>query len=140
MDELTDLVLKCKAGAGIEELNKLLEAVYPHLLLVLRAYCGNDPNVPDFAQETMTRIVRNIRKSRAKDFQQFCSWSATIARHIVADHYRKPDVKRLSVLDPDEIQRLREAGTENEGSSFGLSADADRVLAVIAGLGRPCRQ
>src|SRR6185503_19146969 len=140
--ELTKIVLRCKTGAATEqEWNNLLRAVHPRLILALEVLCGRDDALgADFAQEAMVKSIESIRSFRGTSYPEFRSWCITIARRIASDHYRRTSQKKLSILDPAEIQALREAAA-NEGSVAGaLSADATRAAAVIEKLGNPCRQ
>lgn len=138
MDELSELVLRCTTEAGKEDINELLQTVHPDLILALKACCGNDALIDDFAQEAMTKIVRRIKTSRAKTFREFRSWCVTIAIRIAADYHRKSSVKNLSILAPADIEKLREAASEQQTSEFAHSNDAERALAVLESLGSPC--
>jgi RNA polymerase sigma-70 factor (ECF subfamily) len=140
MDRLSELVLRCRARANKEQMNELLQAVHPDLILALKGYSADEALVYDFAQEAMTRVVQRVKSSRATNFREFRAWCITIATRIAADHYRKASVKKLSIMDPAEIEKLREAGAEAESPDFGSSSDVERAFTVLKTLGEPCRE
>jgi RNA polymerase sigma factor (sigma-70 family) len=142
MERFSEIIAKCKDGtAGENDWIKLFAPVHPRLVLALAVFSGTDEALnEDLVQETMVRVVKRLETFQGETPEAFRAWCVRIAVNIGNDHFRKAGTTRLSLFGPETIQRLREAGAEEDGTHPGLSADVSYLLSLIEKLENPCRQ
>jgi RNA polymerase sigma-70 factor (ECF subfamily) len=75
--------------------------VTPQLRRYLERMVGNATVAEDLLQETLLRIARGLAKFRGQSSVR--TWAFSIATRVVADHFRRPEVKsRLVDIDDNE--------------------------------------
>jgi RNA polymerase sigma-70 factor (ECF subfamily) len=143
-----DVLRRAKRGDQ-HALEVLLES---HLTMVYKFVSmkigDRHPDVDDIVQETLIAAANSIRNLRSEDEPAVKSWLLTIARHKIADHFRRApaganqpldglNVAQISapgqdvhevVAERDRARRLREA-------MRSLSADQEEVLVLRFVLG-----
>jgi RNA polymerase sigma-70 factor (ECF subfamily) len=103
-----DLALAERAAQGDEEaLSKLYEAYADLLFAHILHQLENSPAAAEeIWQDTLSAAVRALAQFQGQS--QFFSWLCGIARHKIADYWRRQgrEHKRMCVLSPEEINEL----------------------------------
>ncbi len=103
-----DLALAERAALGDEEaLSQLYEAYADLLFAFILHQLENHPAAAEeIWQDTLSSAVSALSQYRGQS--QFFSWLCGIARHKIADHWRRQgrEKKRFCVLSPEEINEL----------------------------------
>jgi len=138
-----ELVERAKNGDG-KALDALLAQHLPMVYRFVSMRLGADrANLDDVVQETLIAAASSIESLRAERDGAVPAWFLTIARHKVADHFRRspmrteelglqtategPDVQEI-VTERDRDRRLREAMRD-------LTPDQEEVLVLRFVLG-----
>jgi RNA polymerase sigma factor (sigma-70 family) len=112
------------ATAGVAE---LFYVVYPRLVVLLYATCGNQADAEDAAQEAFTKALRNQRKFVSLDNPE--AWLRTVALNHLRNGWRHHDV----------VRRLRDKVPGPQGD-LELGPDHVAIMAALAGLDQPHRE
>jgi RNA polymerase sigma-70 factor (ECF subfamily) len=110
--DLVDLVARAQSGDS-----EAFGALYDRYVDVVYRYVyyriGNASQTEDMVSETFLRALRRIT-SFTWQGRDFGAWLVTIARNLIADHYKssryKLEVQTADMLDADQAQD----GPENE--------------------------
>jgi RNA polymerase sigma-70 factor, ECF subfamily len=107
-----DLALAERVVSGDE---RALAALYqryadPLFAFVFHALDGARPEAEEVWQDTLSAAVRGLPGYRGQS--RFFSWLCGIARHKLADHFRRHRLARqhLFLLPPEDLTRLMDAG------------------------------
>ena len=111
-------------AAGVAE---LFQVIYPRLVVLLYATCGNQADAEDAAQEAFTKALRNQRKFIRLDNPE--AWLRTVALNHLRNGWRHHDV----------VRRLCYKVPGPQGA-FELGPDHVAIMAALAGLDRPQRE
>jgi len=139
MDE--ELIRRCALGEeqAFEELVERMEKPLIHFIL---RYLGDWSAAEDLFQETMLRVVRNIREFRPQASLQ--TWIFTIARNLCLDRLKsRKRRKEVSldapqkapggkVIDFREVLRERASGPEARAAGGEQEAEVQRGLGLLA--------
>lgn len=77
------------------------------LLHYLRRLVGNQAVADDLLQETLIRIARGLPGFSAR--ASIKTWAFSIATHVVADYFRKPE-HRFNIVEIDEADERPDTG------------------------------
>lgn len=103
-----DLALAERAAGGDEEALSALYEAYADLLFafILHQFENHPAAAEEIWQDTLSSAVSALSQYRGQS--QFFSWLCGIARHKIADHWRRQgrEQKRFCVLSPEEINAL----------------------------------
>ena len=105
----------------------LFAAMYPRLVVMLYATCGDQADAEDAAQEAFTKALGNQRKFLRLDSPE--AWLRTVALNHLRNGWRHHDV----------VRRLRHKVPGPQGA-FELGPDHVAIMAALAGLDRPQRE
>lgn len=122
----TSLVVAAQGGDQ-RALDELVTAYLPLVYTIVRRALGATPDVDDVVQETMLRLLREVRTLRAP--QSFRTWLVTIATRQVSTHLYRHDVAADRTVTLDEAAEVPDA--EFEGSTLlrlELSGQRQRVV------------
>lgn len=78
----------------------------PRLLRYLHRQIGNEATANDLLQETLIRIARGLAHFEGRAALK--TWVFAIANHVVADHLRKPEMRR-SIVDMEVLRDFEDA-------------------------------
>jgi RNA polymerase sigma-70 factor (ECF subfamily) len=81
------------------------------LLHYLEAFVGDPTTAEDLLQETLIRMSGGLGAFRGE--ASLKTWAFSIATHVAADHFRKPENRRR-IVDVDEAADLPDPGTAAE--------------------------
>ena len=104
-----------------EQLAEIYEHFYPKMLKYM-SYRAGERIAEDLTAEVFLRVVRGIKKQKGS----FVAWLYTIARNVVADHFRSAKVRHEIPLDSQMTQSL----TINEGRSEKVAMKLDLANAI----------
>jgi RNA polymerase sigma-70 factor (ECF subfamily) len=106
---------------------QLLDAI-PRLRRYARSLGLDGPQADDLTQLTLERALSRWRQF--DDARDMTVWLLSIAHNAHLDGRRRD--ARLTVVDPEEMQRGRDAGGGDPGTDVGLRLDLLRALARLA--------
>lgn len=106
---------------------QLLDAI-PRLRRYARSLGLDGPQADDLTQLTLERALS--RWQQFDDARDMTVWLLSIAHNAHLDGRRRD--ARLSVVDPEEMQRAQDAGGGDPGADVGLRLDLLRALARLA--------
>ena len=104
-----------------EQLAEMYEHFYPKVLKYMY-YRAGEHIAEDLTAEVFLRVVRGIKKQKGS----FVAWLYTIARNVVADHFRSAKVRHEISLDDQMIQSLH----INEGAKGRVAIKVDLSNAI----------
>src|ERR1700674_5054094 len=138
-----ELVKRAKNGDS-QALDALLERHLPMVYRFVSMRLGREhADLDDVVQETLISAARSIGSLRAERDGAVPAWFLTIARHKVADHFRRTP-ERAELLDasaetrgPDvgEIVSERERDSRLREAMRQLTAEQEKVLVLRFVLG-----
>ena len=105
----------------------VFHAMYPRLVVLLYATCGDQADAEDAAQEAFTKALRNQRKFISLDNPE--AWLRTVALNHLRNGWRHNAVVRRLALKVPGPQ-----------GAFELGPDHVAIMAALAGLDRPQRE
>lgn len=105
----------------------LFQVIYPRLVVLLYATCGNQADAEDAAQEAFTKALRNQRKFTSLDNPE--AWLRTVALNHLRNGWRHRDV----------VRRLRDKVPGPQGQ-LELGPDHVAIMTALARLDRPHRE
>ena len=114
MDQQTrdELALAERAARGEEEALTLLYEAHadPLFAFVYHAVDGARQDAEEIWQDTLSAALRALSTYRGQS--RLFSWLCSIARHKVADHFRRRGRERqnLFLLPPEELRNLMDSG------------------------------
>ena len=138
-----DLVERAKNGDK-DALDALLERHLPMVYRFVSMRLGRDhADLDDVVQETLIAAARSVGSLRAERDGAVPAWFLTIARHKVADHFRRsPEVRELVdteavSLDRDvhEIVAGRDRDRRLREAMRSLTSEQEEVLVLRFVLG-----
>ena len=106
---------------------KLLDAI-PRLRRYARTLAFDPADADDLVQLTLERALTHWRQF--DDSRELLVWLLSIAHNAHQDGRRRE--ARLQVTDPDEMQRVQDAGGGHSGTDVGLRLDLQAALARLA--------
>jgi RNA polymerase sigma-70 factor (ECF subfamily) len=106
---------------------QLLDAI-PRLRRYARSLGLDGPQADDLTQLTLERALSRWRQF--DDARDMTVWLLSIAHNAHLDGRRRD--ARLTVVDPEEMQRAQDAGGGDPGTDVGLRLDLLRALARLA--------
>lgn len=106
---------------------QLLDAI-PRLRRYARSLGLDGPQADDLTQLTLERALS--RWQQFDDARDMTVWLLSIAHNAHLDGRRRD--ARLTVVDPEEMQRAQDAGGGDPGTDVGLRLDLLRALARLA--------
>ena len=109
------------------EVADLFRAMYPRLVVVLFATCGDQADAEDAAQEAFAKALRNQRRFINLDNPE--AWLRTVALNHLRNGWRHNDV----------VRRLRDKVPGPQGA-LELGPDHVAIMAALGGLDRPQRE
>lgn len=105
----------------------LFQVIYPRLVVLLYATCGNQADAEDAAQEAFTKALRNQRKFTSLDNPE--AWLRIVALNHLRNGWRHRDV----------VRRLRDKVPGPQGQ-LELGPDHVAIMTALARLDRPHRE
>lgn len=111
-------------AAGVAE---LFHVIYPRLVVLLYATCGNQADAEDAAQEAFTKALHNQRKFLSLDNPE--AWLRTVALNHLRNGWRHHDV----------VRRLRDKVPGPQGP-LELGPDHVAIMAALSGLDQQHRE
>jgi RNA polymerase sigma factor (sigma-70 family) len=106
----TSVVVAAQAGDP-GALGDLVAAYLPLVYTVVRRALGGLPDVDDVVQETMLRVLRELRMLRTPESLR--PWLATIATRQVSTHLQQRRVDAQRTVRLDEVTDLADVDTES---------------------------
>ncbi len=106
---------------------ELFHAMYPRLVVVLYATCGNQADAEDAAQEAFTKALRNQRRFTSLDNPE--AWLRAVALNHLRNGWRHSDV----------VRRLR-GKVPGPQRALELGPDHVAIMTALAGLDRTQRE
>ncbi len=112
------------------------QADLPRLYNFFRYRVGDDHMAEDLTAETFEKAWRNRHRYRY-DLAAFSTWLFTIARHILADYFRKPHPEvsldaAIHVSDDETVEGLIQKRSDFERLSTLLAQLTDRDRELFA--------
>jgi RNA polymerase sigma-70 factor (ECF subfamily) len=136
-----DLVKRARHGER-QALESLLEQHLPMVYRFVGMRLGREhPDLDDVVQETLVAAASSIGTLRAEREGSVPVWFLTIARHKVADHFRKPAVAPVDLEavalseDPEHIAGERDRERRLREAMRNLTPDQEEVLMLRYVLG-----
>jgi RNA polymerase sigma-70 factor (ECF subfamily) len=112
-----------------DALQKLHQRFYGPVARYVRFKVGDLQTAEDLSGEVFVRILEALRRGRSwQDSPQ--GWVMGIARHVVADHYRRKE-RRVEVKLSDQLAAAEEAGPAHQAM---LNERQHRLMQAIAQL------
>lgn len=105
-----ELVGAAQAGDR-RALDTLVAACLPLVYTIVRRALGGLPDVDDVVQETMLRVLRDLRTLRIPE--SFRPWLTTIATRQVSTYLHRREIELRRAASPDEVPDLPDTGTES---------------------------
>lgn len=105
----------------------LFHALYPRLVVLLYATCGDQADAEDAAQEAFTKALRHQRRFLELDNPE--AWLRTVALNHLRNGWRHNDV----------VRRFRER-VPGPQASFDLGPEHVAIMAALNQLDRPHRE
>lgn len=105
----------------------LFHAVYPRLVVLLYAMCGDQSDAEDAAQEAFTKALRHQRRFRNLDNPE--AWLRTVAINHLRNGWRHNDV----------VRRFRERAPGPQ-AAFDLGPDHVAIMAALSQLDETQRE
>lgn len=113
MAALTELIQRYQKATEFEERIRAADDVLNSVATPLRLYIAarmEKAGVDDICQETLTGLFTSLDGFHGASDSQAWAWCYTIARHKLADHFRKRGRDRLDLVDPEDLwQAIRAA-------------------------------
>lgn len=85
----------------------LLAEISPSILRYLERYVGNHALAEDLLQETLIRISKGFETFDGRSSLK--TWAFTIANHVAADYFRKPE-RRKEIVEIEEAMEVEDPG------------------------------
>jgi RNA polymerase sigma factor (sigma-70 family) len=124
-----ELVVAAQAGDG-PALDRLVTAYLPLVYAVVHRALGEIPDADDVVQETMLRVLRELRAVRTPE--SFRPWLTTIATRQVSTYLRRRRAGLRRTASLDDAAGLPAAGTEGL-ALLNVELSGHRRQAVRAG-------
>lgn len=131
-DSAVDLVARAQAGdaeAFGELYDRYVEVVYRYIYYRV----GSQPLAEDLVSETFLRALRRI-SSFTWQGRDFAAWLVTIARNLIADHF-KSSRYRLEISTADLLETGDRAAEENPERAVIAGMENAALLAAVRQLG-----
>lgn len=131
-DSAVALVARAQAGdaeAFGELYDRYVEVVYRYIYYRV----GSQPLTEDLVSETFLRALRRI-SSFSWQGRDFAAWLVTIARNLIADHY-KSSRYRLEISTADLLEAGDRAAEENPERAVITGMENAALLAAVRHLG-----
>lgn len=113
------------------------QAELPRIYNFFRYRVGDERLAEDLTAETFEKAWRNRQRYR-RDLAAFSTWLFTIARHVAADHFRKPRPEvpleaAAAVSGGENVENLvqRRADFERLASLLGQLNERERDLVAL---------
>ncbi len=121
-----------------DALGELYRLYDPTVRRYLSPRLGRNPTlVDDLAADTWLRVVRNIHRIEFVG-RDFGAWLVTIARNLVADHYKSGWASRVTVagelLDTVAGEQVHEHEPDELEAGVITRLAGDELLATLAGM------
>jgi RNA polymerase sigma factor (sigma-70 family) len=100
----------------------LFERYHLAICRFFRRLTGSRDLAEDLTQEVFVRVVKGLRDYRADGRE--AGWVFQIARHVLADHYRRRPEPPVSLADPEAATA---SGAAGQLLAFGLQQALDRL-------------
>lgn len=112
------------------------QADLPRVYNFFRYRVGDDRLAEDLTAETFEKAWRN-RHQYKHDLSAFSTWLFTIAKHTVADYFRKPQLEipldaALHLANDETVEGLYQQNSDFEKLSILLTQLTDRERDLIA--------
>jgi len=137
----TDAELVNRANDGQEQ---ALVQLYQRYLSPIYRYCycqcGHRPSAEDLASDIFLKMVRQLSSFRGD--ASFKNWLYAIAKHTIADYWRKEYKTPTQLMDPDDMDRLtggQQAETVEEIDGLNQT-DEQQVKKILDSLPANYRQ
>jgi RNA polymerase sigma-70 factor (ECF subfamily) len=135
-DGVTAIVARAQAGDA-EAFGELYDRYVDVVFRYVYYRVGNKPQTEDFVSETFLRALRRIG-SFTWQGKDFAAWLITIARNLIADHYKsgryRLEVTTADMLDADRV----EAGPEDLVLDALTNATLVAAVRKLAGEQQEC--
>ena len=112
MTALTELIRQYQQATSLDEKIRAADDIIDRVARPLRLYIvlRMDMNgLDDVCQETLKGVFTGLERFQATSDNQVWAWCHTIARHKLADHFRKRGKDRLDSVDPDDLWQMAQA-------------------------------
>lgn len=130
-----DLALARRVAGGDESALKTLYECHadPLFAFICHALDGARPEAEEIWQDTLEAGIRTLPSYRGQS--RLFSWLCSIARHKLADHWRRQNRsrQRLYVMPPEDLARLLDEGPLPD-EILGRQATRQRVVEALSQL------
>lgn len=141
MERLVELVVHYQQAHGDESALALAEeficTIGPMLKAFVYRHCPPS-EAEDISQEVFVAIVRNLHMVTARETRVLLGWCYGVARHIIANKYRKRMDKATFTVSPEELEKAVEASAIEEPFQPEEQHELQLCLARLRRVKPPC--
>jgi len=143
MDDLVKLVRTYRFSSGLDDRGRVGEQIIRavasdlHLFVFTKvAPSGAD----DVFQETLKGIATGLRTFRGGTDGEFWAWCYRVARHKLADHFRKQAGDRLITTTPDDLQEMMDLSAQLNPVTPSVKHDLDYGMHLLTQSKPECKE
>jgi RNA polymerase sigma factor (sigma-70 family) len=141
MEPLIDLVQALRDATTLEDRIRFAEEIVcrvgPSLLRFIDRHARPD-FVEDAHEETLIVIANTADRCRARTDKLFWRWCYQVARHKIADQWRKSKASVTASLDLEEIRQAVEAVARQETLSEAELLVLENAMELVSATKPPC--
>lgn len=116
MTALIELIRQYQNATNLELRIRVLEDIAKVLATPLQLFIAgkmDQDGMDDVFQETLTGVFTSLDRFQGEADSQAWGWCYTIARHKLADHFRKQGRDRLELMAPNDLWQAVEASAKD---------------------------